>query len=272
MMNSNFNIVFSIQVFHEYFEKGICNCIVFEPNKTTANSINRYGFKINRNGNAFEFYSNVPKNISDYLNYIQANSEQDCFEFDLISSDSNFTLYTELPTNWTNNFIYTSSNTVYENQKIVLTAASIPNSSSVSIGSVKIYFKDLIALISTNNECNYAIKYESRATQWRYYIINKSEIPLNNPEIVSKIPVDFEQAITVILQNGNRALLFSSGENFMKMSEIPKYKFDLVDKSTISNQKGKTIFKGLPNPRPNNIGLEEENKEKIVTSSMYVYI
>lgn len=271
-MNSQYNIVFSIQVFHEYFEKGTCKCVEIQPNKATANTINRYGFKINRNENAFEFYSNVPKNISDYLNYIQANSEQDCFEFDLTSSDSNFTLYTELPTNWTNSFIYTSSNTVYENQKIVLTAASIPNSGSVSIGSVKIYFKDIIALISTNNECNYAIKYESRATQWRYYIINKSEILLNNPEIVSKIPVVFEQAITVTLQNGNRALLFSSGENFMKMSEIPKYKFDLVDKSTISNQKGKTIFKGLPNPRPNNIGLEEENKEKIVTSSMYVYI
>lgn len=271
-MNSQYKIIFSIQVFHEYFEKGICKYIEIQPNKATINTINRYGFKINRNENAFEFYSNVPKNISDYLNYIQANSGQDCFEFDLTSSDPNFTLYTELPTNWTNKFIYTSSNTVYENQKTVLTASSIPNNSSVSIGSVKIYFKDITALINTNNECNYAIKYESRATQWRYYIINKSQIPINDLEIVSKIPVDFEQSTNVILQNGNRAQLFSSGGNFMKMSEIPKYKFDLVDKSTIGNQKGKTIFKGLPNPRPNNIGLDEGNKEKIVTSSMYVYI
>lgn len=29
----------------------------------------------------------------------------------------------------------------------------------------------------------------------------------------------------------------------MKMSELPKYKFDLVDKSTISNQKGKQFLK-----------------------------
>lgn len=271
-MNSLYNIIFSIEVFHEYFENGICKYIEIQPNKATEKTINRYGFKINRNENAFEFYSNVPKNISDYLNYIQANSEQDCFEFDLTSSDSNFTLYTELPTNWTNIFFYTSSDTVYENQKIVLTAASIPNSSSVNIGSVKIYFKDIIALLNTNNKRNYTIKYESRATQWRYYIINKSEMPLNNLEIVSKIPVAFEQSITVTLQNGHKALLFSSGGNYMKMSEIPKQKFDLVDKSTIGNQKGKTIFKGLPNPRPKNIGLDEGNKEKIVTSSMYVYI
>lgn len=271
-MNSQYNIVFSIQVFHEYFEKGICKYLEIQPNKATANTINRYGFKINRNENVFELYSNVPKNISDYLNYIQANSQEDCFEFDFSSSDPNFTLYTELPTNWTNKFIYTSSNTVSENQKIVLTASSIPNSSLLSIGSIKIYFKDIIALINTNNECNYAIKYESRATQWRYYIINKSEIPLSNPEIISKTPVDFEQAINVMLQNGNSALLFSSGKNFMKMSEIPKYNFDLIDKSSVGNQKGKTIFKGLPNPRTNNIGIEEKNKEKIVTSSIYVYI
>lgn len=271
-MNSQYKIIFSIQVFHEYFEKGICSCIAIQPNKATAKNINRYGFKINWNGNTFEFYSNLYQNISDYLNYIQANSKRDCFEFDLTSSDSNFTLFTELPTNWANQFIYTSSNTVYENQKLVLTAASIPSTNSAIIGSVKIYFKDIIALLSTNNECNYTIKYESRATQWRYYIINKSEIPLNNPEIVSKIPVDFEQAITVTLQNGNRALLFSSGKNLMKMSEIAKYQFDLVDRSTMSNQKGKTIFKGLPNPSPKNISIEEENKEKIVTSSMYVYI
>ncbi|WP_445455539.1 hypothetical protein [Flavobacterium sp. HNIBRBA15423] len=271
-MNSQFNIVFSIQVFHEYFEKGICNCLVFQPNRNTANLINRYGFKINKNENGFHFYSNTTKDITTYLTYIEANTQQNFFEFDITATDSNFTVFTELPTNWIGQFVYTSSNVGNENEKLVLTADSSSSASSVSIGSLKIYFRDLIALINKTTECNYAITFESRATQWRYYIINKSEVSLNNPEIVSKNPIHFEQAVTVTVQNGRKALLFSSGENFMKMSKIAKYKFDLVDKSNTTNQTGKIIFKGLPNPSPKNINLEEENGKKIVTSPMYVYI
>lgn len=32
-MNSQYNIIFSIQVIHEYFEKGICKNIKIQPNK-----------------------------------------------------------------------------------------------------------------------------------------------------------------------------------------------------------------------------------------------
>ena len=61
-------------------------------------------------------------------------------------------------------------------------------------------------------------------------------------------------------------------EESLKTDKIAKYKFDLVDKSNTTNQTGKIIFKGLPNPSPKNINLEEENGKKIVTSPMYVYI
>ncbi|MDR7211082.1 hypothetical protein [Flavobacterium piscis] len=271
-MNNQFNIIFSVQVFHEYFEKGICNCLVFQPNRNTTNLINRYGFKINQNENGFHFYSNTPKDITTYLTYIETNSQQNFFEFDITTTDSNFTVFTELPTNWIGQFVYTSSNVLKENEKLALKTDYSSSANSVIIGSLKIYFRDLIGLINKITECNYAITFESRATQWRYYIINKSDVSLNNPEIISKNPIAFEQAITVTVQNGRKALLFSSGENFMKMSKVAKYKFDLVDKSNTTNQTRKIIFKGLPNPGPNNIGLEEENKEKIVTSSMYVYI
>ena len=271
-MYNQFNSIFSIQVFHEYFEKGSCNCLVFQPNRSTANLMNRYAFKINQNRNGFQFYSSTSKSITAYLNYIEANTQQDFFEFDITSTDSNFTVFTALPTNWIGQFVYTSSNVHNENEKLILKADSSPNSTPNSIGSVKIHFQDLIALLNKTIECSYTITFESRATQWRYYIINKSEIQLNNPVIVSKTPIAFEEVTTVTLQNGNKALLFSSGENLMKMSEIAKYKFDLVDKSNTTNQTGKIIFKGLPNPSPKKIGLEEEDGKKIVTSPMYVYI
>jgi len=78
-------------------------------------------------------------------------------------------------------------------------------------------------------------------------------------------------------------MLFSSGTNLLPLSEIPKYKFDLVNNSAAGDlsatkklSTGKVVFKGLPNPDPGNTGIIVLNGQKQSSShhfmSMYKVI
>ncbi len=271
-MNSQFNMIFSIKVFHEYFEKNICNCFVYKPTKKTCELINRYGFIIKKNSNGFDFYNSKNSNLIDYLSYIELASDHSSFEFEIETTNSNFIFFTEIPTDWIGQIQFSSSKFITTEKNIQLTATYSSQNSTASLANLKIYFQDLIALLKNKQSCNYTIHFESRTTQWRYYFINKSGINLTNAIISGKSPIQFEQATIVTIQNGKQAILFSSGKNFIKMSEIPKYKFDLIDISGLKNQSKKIVFKGLPSSSPRNLEIDEENGTKITTSPMYVYI
>ncbi|NHN24935.1 hypothetical protein FIA58_004520 [Flavobacterium jejuense] len=271
-MNNQYHLLFSLHVFHDYFKEGICSSFIFQPNSATMNLIKRYGFKRNIVTNGFDFYTNTNGSSIEYLNYIATNSQQAYFEFDLILTDPNFMDYTAIPIDWIGQLSFSSSKMKVKNEKRVLTTTYSSGSSVAQIGSLKVYFKDLIVLLKSNIPCQYLITFESRATQWRYYIINSSKIKLNNPSLNSKNPITFEEPTTVTIPNGKEALLFSSGKNFLKISEVSTYKFDLVDQLNTTNLTKKIIFKGLPNPSPKNIGLEIEDGKKFITSPIYVYI
>lgn len=271
-MNSQFNMIFSINVSHEYFENNICNCLVYKPTQKTSKLLSRYGFFIRKNSNGFEFYNSINNNPIDYLNYIEQASQCSCLEFEIETTNSNFLFFTEIPTNWIGQIQFSSSKFINKEKSRELTASYSSQKSTTSLISLKIYFKDLIALLKNKQRANYTIYFESRTTQWRYYFINKSGVNLNSAIISGKPPMQFEQATMVTIQNGKQAVLFSSGNNFIKMTEIPKHKFDLIETSGLKNQSKKIIFKGLPNSNPRNIAIDEENGTKIITSPMYVYI
>jgi hypothetical protein len=277
-MISQFNIVFSINVFHDYFEGEKCDCLDFRPIKSTSEIMKRFGFIIKRSKNGFALYTTNTRNIQEYLNYIEKTIQQNYLEFEIDTNNDNFNYFTEIPMNWLGQLQYSSTNIVKNNNdKLQLEPVFISQSCNTTIGTVQIYFQDLRGLINNNCNSNYEIYFQARATQWQYYIINTSGLLFNNLTIVSKTSIDFGKSTPVIIQSGKTALLFSSGEQYIKMSEVPKYQFDLVNESKTTNQtlktnSLKTIFKGLPNPNPSHIGTTITQGTSIATSPMYVYI
>ena len=101
---------------------------------------------------------------------------------------------------------------------------------------------------------------------------------LANPSITSKDGISFTGPASVTIQSGQQALLFSSGESLIPLSQQPKQRFDLVDNPAPDNQQGqkrnspKIIYKGLPNADPKFYGITEVNGSSQVTSPMYVYV
>jgi hypothetical protein len=280
-MESNFKIAFKITVAHTYFEQGICNCLQFTPDDSTKKLLARFGFMTKNKVNGLELYSNSTSELQVFLNYIARVTGQGLFTFKIQTSNPNFNSFTELPTDWTGQLVYDSQSTanVHDADSVQLKETRSNDANNTDFGSLIIRFDDVIKYTDGQNLAQFNISYEARATQWQYFVINKSALKLDNPAVVGKSEISFNTPQNVTIENGEQALLFSSGDNMIPLSEVPKYKFDLVNNPILTdseNQKKstatKTILKGLPAPDPKRFGLISVDSKKQVSSPMYVYV
>lgn len=275
MIQSNFIKMFVVAVYHTFYDNNKCNCLNFTPSAKTLKVLDKFGFKINLVSNGFELFSNTKSSVSNLLDYILKTTQQDCFEFDINCSNPNFILFTELPINWLGEINYSSQDPKNQINKdsTILNQTLETKAMSLYFGNLKIYFDDIK---KTTNPLLFEINFTARATQWQYYFINKNNVQLNDPSITEKENIQFDGPQKMTLQTGEHALLFTSGTNNIVLSEKPKYKFDLVSKTTSNpslptHSKGKIIFKGLPVPDVSRIGIIE-NQNHQVTSPMYIYL
>lgn len=278
MTQSNFIKVFSVMMYHSFFDNSKCNCLHFIPTDKTQQLLTKFGFRINTISNGFDLFSNT-SSLTALLDYISKTSSQDYFEFNIKSSNPNFILFTALPVNWLGQMMYSSQDAKNQNSKgvILLNQTQQTNTMPAFFGNLKVYLEDIKQNLSNNTPLLFEINFDARATQWQYYVINKNAVSLNNPSISGKESVAFNGPENVTLPTGEKALLFTSGTTNILLSEKPKYKFDLVNKSATSqtNEKssgGKVIIKGLPVPDVSRIGIIENKEQNQVTSPMYIYL
>ncbi|WP_158992482.1 hypothetical protein [Mucilaginibacter sp. L196] len=229
------------------------------------------------NINGFEFYINPQNTVTGLLNYISSTTGKNYFDFNIATDDPAFYFFTDLLVDNIGQLIYNSHaiENKYKNNMVDLAMHLSDDTSTGYVGSLIIYFDDVIKF---NDQGGFKlhISYTARATQWQYYIINSSSLQLQNPQISGKTAIDFSGPDDVILENGQEAILFSSGDNMIPLSVTANNKFDLISKATPSantvnkGSSAKIIFKGLPVPDPMRIGAISSGGK--VSSKMYVYI
>jgi hypothetical protein len=277
MIQNSFKIAFSVQVFHSYFDQDICSCLQFNPGAVTRQLIKRFNFKLKSKINGFDFYTSCNSAIPAFLQYISSATQQSFFDFDITTNNANFYHFTNLPVSWLGQLIYDSQAklSTCADGSVQLAETLSANTSNTSIGSLTVRFDDII----NNVPALFTINYQARATQWQYYIINKSALALENPAISGKTDIKFDGPQNVTIESGDQAILFSSGSNLLPLSQIPAYRFDLVNNQLSNSNElskktsaAKTIFKGLPNPDPGWIGMVNINTEIQVSSPMYIYV
>ena len=276
MIQSSYKMIFSLGVFHTYFESGICTCLHFSPASSSSALLRKFGFKMREQNNGFDLFCNTTGSLSSLFSYM-AGAGQDYFEFTMTSSNRAFPLFTELPSGGPGQLVFDSgsASNQFVNGAVLLSGSLLPMSVVTATGTLKIYFSDILKY----QDAAFEIRFTALATQWQYYIVNKSAAQLDNPSISGKPGVSFEGPENVTIPSGQQAMLFSSGTNLLSLSEVPKYKFDLVNNSPTGNSSpakkisgGKVIFKGLPNPDPGNTGFIMLNGKKQSSSPIYVYV
>lgn len=280
MTQTNFQIAFSVEVLHSYFEKNICRCLQFQPGKITKKLIKRFALASNNKVNGFGFYINTNENLPAYLQYISSVTGETYFDFNIINHNSSFIYFTELPANQIGQLVYDSQSAlnIYEEGTVQLNGQLSANTAGRNIGSLIIRFADIVKFRGDNGNAQFDIRFKARSTQWQYYVINKNSISLDNPTI-SKADIPFSGPENVMTETGHPAMLFSSGTYLIPLSEKPKYKFDLINTPAISSDgvtqkksSPKIIYKGLPNPDPSRIGMTKVNGQDQISSPMYIYV
>lgn len=279
MITSSYNIVFRLQVSHTYFQDGICKCLMYHPKAATKKIMKRFGFILKITNDGFAFYINTNKSISEVLNYIKRISDYSSFDFSLETTDSNFYNFTELPIDRSISLIYDSHSekNISVSDNVILVPIDSEEYSSNAIGSVRIHFNDILNIHKVKSVTDFQIKFESRATQWAYHIINTTKRNFDDLSIQGRSGIQFNGPSMVTTPNNEPAFLFASDQS-IALHETPKHVFNLIQVlKTSATEKNKTmmsqkIFSGLPNPSPNNLGITKQSNKKVISSPMYVYI
>jgi len=279
MITTNYLQVLSLSVAHSYFEGNICTCLQFRPKPLAAELFGRFGFRMRNKLNGFELYTTSTATLRSLFNYITSATGEVFFEFDMLSSRSDFNSFTEIPVNWVGLLEYSSRNITEGDKTLLLKETLSPPVTPSVCGNLKIYFDDLLDETEEGTTPSFEISFSARATQWQYFVINRNSVPLDNPLIKGKADIVFENRGTVTIETGERALLLSSGNALLSLSEVPVYKFDLVNElrsggneTTTKRTPARTVFKGLPNADPAQSGLISINDKIQVSSPIYIYV
>ena len=280
MSRVGYKQLFQVKALHSYFNNNVCSCLDFRPSDSTLEMMKRFGLVVKDQIDGFGFYCSTNDSLNNYLNYIATVSNETAFDFNIHSKDSNFNLKTDFPTSWIGTINYNSGNkkNTLSQGVLELKVDILANDNTEFLAQLTVNFKDIIKYKELNSTVEFEIKFKSRSTQWQYYVINKSSVKLDNPKISSKPEMNFEGPVKIKIATGEEALLFTSGDHLIPLTQSPKYKFNLIDESVKEgdSQKNrissKMILNGLPNPKPERIGFEIDAITKIVSSPMYVYI
>ena len=261
--------IFSIKVSHTYFENEIDQNVVFKPQVATQAFIEKYSFKIRQDTYGLQVYVQSQQPIYELLEYIHQTDGINLFDFDILAKDPNFYIYTELPLSIQGPLLYSSEDELnqFENESIRLHLRIGDARDESVFGELQISFDDIINNLNSSVKNEYEIRFDARSTRWQYYIIYASNIHYDTISIKGSSGIEFSDPIEVSLPNGDKALLMTS-TSLIPLSNIPKFKFDLINSKT----DGTTIFSGLPNPDPNALSLTEIDGEMLPCSPAYIYI
>jgi hypothetical protein len=254
---------------HRYFADNRCNWFSYKLVGDAAVLSKRFGLRFDFSANGFTFYGAAP--AAKLLNDISLKTGLEAFEFDCTCINNLFFLITDFTPGWAGQFVCDS---------VTSTAGEgfwqlHPQLSSAPVagpaGKIIIRFDDIINKSKENNTPFYAVSFAQRNTQWQYYIINRSQVALANPQIKDRSVV-LNGPENVTIANGQQALFFSSGENLLPLQEQPAYRFALMNAAQNGNATSKMVLRGLPNPNPSHFELVQVAGQTQVSSPMYVYL
>lgn len=281
MREIKFQQAFQVAVYHPYFREGICNCLSFQPAAETVKLLKRFDCAADSNDNVFRFYLNTAGSISSYLEHIKKTSGISSFTFEVKTTDPRFVYFTGLPAEWAGQLLYDTQSGAnnFDDNVLHLAEKLAQKKDSNAIGLLTVHFDDIIKYSSEKGYAKFDIRFKARSTQWQYFIINKSGVPLEAPVISrSGNSITFTGPENVTTKAGQPALFFSSGETLLQLSEYPGYTFSLTNNpGTLNGHKGissagKTIVKTLPRPDPVQYDIINVKGEKQFSSPMYVFI
>ena len=233
-MRPVYQSLFSLTTNHSYFSDKICKGIIFNPTEETKRFMVHFGLISKFTNNSFTIFADTTIDLNQKINWENINKGT-FLQFNITFTDSNFFLYTDLKANQYGYATYSANSNLNIKRDEITELTALPNATN---NCVQISLSSLLEAAEKKCESKFEINFFARSTQWRYFLINKSNIDINDLAIRNKA-IAFTGPVEVILEYGEKALLFSSGDSLIPLTEKPNLQFSLVSKKS-------TIIKSLP--------------------------
>ena len=264
-------LLFKISVFHEYFENGFSPYLELKANHDTQSFLNRYRLKTLKTQCGFELHYYGSNHLTDFIKSLPDLLDNQPLVFNIINQDKHFAIITDLPLEYCAECHYDSR--ISEQSELIVSLEQRTLKETAIVGLVCIYAESLV------NTPHFLIKMPARKTHWHYYVINRSQLKITDLLIRNHQGIEFNKPQSVVLKNGEQALLFSSGEQRFAFSEKMKSPFNLLDvipsfsdSSEYQRATVRQLIIGLPMPKTDELMIETQNGQRYVYSPMYVYL
>ncbi len=267
--------LFRLRLLHDYYQHHIWQDCGLLPDPASQQLIQRFRLHTVMNNGEFCLYSWQIGSRQAFLHYLVQQLDNQPFAFWLQAEPAYFFHITNVPWNWTGQITFSSNDLTGSTSLAELQPHFSPKTLYVAniLGVVHIYPQDLLR--SGEEIARYSIKFQARQLHWRYYVVNRSHILLQNPVIKNHTGIEFEPPEACILPDGQDALLFSSGQQQFALEQRPSVKLNLVNcfnSQFTAKPIENCLIKGLPTPRNDQLKNKDVNGKHYVYSEMYVYL
>lgn len=282
------NRLMQINLFHQYYDDGVMHNMRLQPDQNTQNFFDRYRLTARQTQGVYELFYFGSSTAAAFTQSLSSLLDERPLVFNLVSSDDFFAIITDLPVSWCGQLQYSSDNVAPQSEpstdpaqpvelSVKLQARTIAQSSVV--GQIAIYPQDLLTGDSNMRQPVFAVRMKARSTHWHYYVFNRSQLKVTELAVNNAQGVEFEAPEPVTFENGEQALLFSSGERRFALSESVKTPFNLVNFMPVESDQprhprsnAKQLIVGLPIPKTDALAIEMHDGHQYVYSPMYVYL
>lgn len=280
---NGFELLFEINFFHQYYDRGVMKEIQILPDPKTRTWINRYRLLVRQGQGKCSLYYPAEFEEGGLIQSLGNTMGEEPFLFFMVTENPFFALFSDLPTNWCGQLRFSSRKTNVEADQSIVMEMQLERQTTWRAGvtgTISLYPNDLFAGTGDKRKCKYSIKIMARSTHWFYYLLNRSQLKLAHPVITNHQGIEFKEPERVTLPNGEEALRFTSGDEKFLLQETPKIKMDLVNYPESQNKnayggtasKARTLIKGLPVPGIEQIGVLEQEGKQFTYSEIYVYL
>ncbi len=121
---------------------------------------------------------------------------------------------------------------------------------------------------------HFQLQFEARATRWRYYVINRSQLDFDRLEVTNVGKEAFQVDPPRLLKSGTQMAIPVYSEQALPLQERQalKPKLRLIKENVNNGFNGGTTTFDLPTPDGQTITPEEQDNEHSVYSDMYIYL
>ncbi len=299
-MTKGYNLLFSVTLQHAYYASGTAQDLVLEPVGPTAAFMRRNDVHAKMDGaNLIVFYGKEA-GLAPALAYLQGRNS---LFFALRSQNPYFFNITDIP------FFHSQTHRLYATNisktpdssgttSLTLTdfageADLLPNTAPVFkelqipdtiLGLVEIAIgrqAGLVPLPSADPQANpvevsrFNLTFESRKANWRYLVVNKSQLKIEQMEVLDgRTQLSFQQGTPRLLHGTDHLALPLSSVSTYAIQERsplrPKLKISSAEGSSISRTASTMI--DLPTPDWRRIVPEMVDGKQLVFADMYVFL